>query len=108
MLWMLMMAAVGPSAAEITALETAVAARGHTVSARKENHRFDLAPRVQARNVQCVEQPKGRYFCSFESRNSTGPFEADYGPWTTRHEIMVKDGLGGWRIAPQAPAGPGG
>ena len=103
-----MMAAAGPSAAEIATLETAVAARGHTVSSRRDNTRFDLAPRVQARNVQCAEQARGRFSCSFESRSSTGPFETDFGPWTARHETMVRDGLGGWRIEPQARGRPSG
>jgi hypothetical protein len=104
MTWMLLMAAVGPSAAEISALETSALA-GQAVRTRTRGHPFDLGPRVQARNVKCVEQARGRVACAFESRQSNGPYKSDFGAWTPRNEILVRDGLGGWRIEP-AKAGP--
>jgi hypothetical protein len=98
-MWMLLMASAGPSAAQIAALETS-ALSGQTVYFRREGHRSELGPRVEARNVKCGEEARGRFACSFESRTSTGPFKTDFGPWTAQHAILVRDGLGGWKIEP--------
>jgi hypothetical protein len=104
MLGMLLMAAVGPSAAELSALETRTVAKGATVRTNVWGHSQDLGPRVQARNVQCAQIARGRFSCSFESRRSNGPFKDDFGAWTPRQEVLAKDGLGGWRIEPRPPA----
>ena len=105
MTWMLLMAAVGPSAAEIAALETSALA-DQTVRTRTRGHAFNLGPRVEARDVSCAEQARGRVACTFESRKSNGPYKTDFGAWTPRREILVRDGLGGWRIEPAAKAEP--
>jgi hypothetical protein len=100
MAWMLLMAAaVGPSAAEISRLETSALA-GEAVRTRHRGHPFELGPRVEARNVVCAEAVRGRFDCTFEARRSNGPYKTDFGAWTARHETLVRDGLGGWRIEP--------
>jgi hypothetical protein len=104
MIEMLLMAAVGPTAAELSALETRAVAKGATVRTNVWGHSQELGPRVQARNVACVEAARGRFACTFEARRSNGPFQDDFGAWTPRREVLVKDGFGGWRVEPPAPA----
>src|SRR5690242_15158845 len=103
MIWMLLMAAAGPSAAELSTLETRAVAKGVTVRTNVWGHPQELGPRVQARSVTCVEAARGRFTCTFESRRSNGPFKDDFGAWTPRRETLVRDGLGGWRIEPPPP-----
>jgi hypothetical protein len=105
MIELLLLAAAGPSAAEIARLETSAVAAGKTVYTHREGVQYALGPRVEARNVSCTQESRGRFSCTFESRQSNGPYKTDFGAWTPRRETLVRDGLGGWRIEP-AKAGP--